>query len=66
MTMTADEARYILDLLGPLDSTRRCIMIKNGRLAVVILDEPANISRDELAVACRLHGHFESCLLVVL
>lgn len=64
--MTIDEARYILNLLGPIDSPHRSYMVKNGQLAVVILQEPAKVTRGDLALACRLHDVFESCLLVVL
>jgi hypothetical protein len=64
--MTANEAHYILGLLGPLDSTRRCIVVKNGQLAVVILDEPANVAPDECQIACRLHDVLGCGLLIVL
>lgn len=64
--MTIDEARYILDLLGPIDSPHRCYMVKDGQLAVVILQDPVKVTRGDLALAIRLHDTFKSCLLVVL
>lgn len=66
MTAT-DDVRYILQLLGPLEQTSRyCIGIRDGRLAVIMLEEPANVARDEWQLALRLHAALGSRLLIVL
>lgn len=64
--MTLAEARYILGLLGPLDSPRQCYIVRNGQLAIAILEEPAKVTRQQLALACKIHDHLAPCLLIVL